>query len=49
MTTLNPTWRGTAADLAETTADYFGFGRRYDPTNGTVSPGHIYRAQGVTQ
>ena len=38
-------------DLAfeETTADYFGFGRRYDPTNGTVSPGNIYRAQGVTQ
>ena len=33
----------------DTTADFFGFGTRYDPTNGTVSAGDIYRAQGTVQ
>ncbi len=30
-------------------SEYFGFSSRYDPTNGTVSEGDIYRSQGLTQ
>ncbi len=35
--------------FVDTTADFFGFGTRYDSTNGTVSTGDIYRSQGTTQ
>jgi general secretion pathway protein G len=49
----NSSWKigscGPDLSFLNATSPYWGFGERYDPTNGTVSEGDIYRSQARTQ